>query len=131
MITTRVMTEQDSPALDAAITRDTFHPGEWKVTDFIHTPESPKVCTVIEDSIGPIAFVRFTKTLRITCVWNDAEDKQRNARAIIFGIRDAVQLARANGFSEIIIKTDHDKLATFFSEVMKMEKSGSEFILAV
>jgi hypothetical protein len=131
MITTRVLTEQDHPALQEAITRDNFHPGEWKVDDFIHTPESPKVCTVIEDAHGPIAFVRFTKSLRIACVWNDAADNQRNGRAIIFGIRDAVKLARANGFNEIIITTDHDKLATFFTQVMKMKKSGSEFILAV
>jgi hypothetical protein len=131
MTTTRALTEQDHPALQAAIDRDTFHPGEWKVSDFIHTPESPRVSTVIEDSKGPIAFVRFTKTLRICCVWADGCDTCRNARAIIFGIRDAVQMARANGFTEIIIQSDHEKLATFLTEVLKMTKSGSEFLLAV
>jgi hypothetical protein len=131
MTTTRALTEQDIPALQAAITRDTFHQGEWEVNDFIHTPTSPKVSTVIEDAQGPIAFVCFTKTLRITCVWNDEVENHRNAKAIIFGIRDAVQLARANGFTEIIITTTHDKLATFFTQVMKMKQSGSEFLLAV
>ena len=131
MTTTRPMTEQDYPALQAAIDRDIFHPGEWKVEHFIHTPESPKVSTVIEDSKGPIAFVRFTKTLRICCVWNDETDNSRNARAVIFGVHDAVAMARANGFTEIIIQSDHEKLATFLTEVLKMTKSGSEFLLAV
>jgi hypothetical protein len=131
MTTTRAMTEQDYPALQAAMARDTFHPGEWKVEDFIHTAESPKVATVIEDSQGPITFVRFTKTLRICCVWNDEADNSRNARAVIFGIRDAVQLARANGFNEIIIQTNHIKLATFLTKVLKMKQSSGEFILAV
>jgi hypothetical protein len=125
------MTAQDYPALQAAIDSDTFHPGEWKVTDFIHTPESPKVCTVIEDSKGPITFVRFTKTLRICCVWNDALDNHRNAKAIIFGVHDAVQMARANGFTELIIQSSHDKLAAFLTKVMGMKQSGSEFLLAV
>jgi hypothetical protein len=125
------MTDQDYPALQTAIDRDTFHPGEWKVDDFIHTPESPKVCTVIEDSKGPITYVRFTKTLRICCIWNDAEDNHRNARAVIFGIQDAVQMARANGFSEIIIQSSHNKLATFLTKVIGMKQSGSEFLLTV
>jgi hypothetical protein len=138
MITTRAMTEQDIPALQVAIDRDTFHPGSWAVEDFIFDPSSederkrvPKICTVIEDSKGPITFVRFTKTLRVCCVWNDGTDNHRNARAIIFGIQSAVQQARENGFTEIIIQTDHDKLATFLTEVMKMTKSGNEYLLAV
>lgn len=131
MITTRALTEQDYPSLQTAIDSGTIHPGEWKVEDFIHTAEVPKVSTVIEDSQGPIAFVRFTKTLRICCVWNDEVDHHRNARAVIFGIRDAVVMARANGFTEIIIQTSHMKLATFLTEVMKMKQSGSEFTLAV
>lgn len=131
MITTRAMTAHDYPVLQAAIDRDNIHPGEWEVGDFVHTPESPKVCTVIEDSQGPITFVRFTKTLRICCVWNDAADNSRNAHAIIFGIHDAVKMARANGFTEIIIQSSHEKLATFLTTVLKMTQSGSEFILAV
>lgn len=138
MNTTRGLIEQDYPALKDALARDTIHPGEWAVEDFIHDPLSddarvrvPKVCTVIGDSKGPITYVRFTKTLRICCVWNDETDYQRNARAVIFGIHDAAQMAQANGFTEIIIQTSHEKLATFLTQVMKMKQSGSEFILAV
>jgi hypothetical protein len=125
------MTAHDYPVLQAAIDRESLHPGNWEVGDFVHTSESPKVCTVIEDSQGPIVFVRFTKTLRIGCVWNDSADNHRNGRAIIFGIHDAVRMARANGFNEIIIQSDHEKLATFLTTVLKMKQSGSEFILAI
>jgi hypothetical protein len=135
---TRALIEQDHPALQAAIDSDTFHPGEWSVDDFIQDSLSenpqhkiPKVCTVVEDSQGPIIFVRFTKTLRICCVWNDEADNHRNARALVFGMRDAVKMARANGFTEIIVQSDHKKLATFLTEVLKMKQSGSEFLLAV
>jgi hypothetical protein len=128
----RNLTEDDIPALQKAIEVDTFHPGEWKVEDFLSSPDKPPVATnVIEDQNGPIAFVRYTKTLRISCVWNDGADVSRNARAIIQGIHDAVLKARASGFSEIIITTSHSKLATFFERVMKMTKSGDEYLLAV
>lgn|ERR1017187_2914474 len=131
MVTTRAMTEQDYPALQAAVDRDTFHLGEWKVSDFIHTPESPKMSTVIEDAQGPIAFVCFTKTLRISCIWNDENDIHRNARAIIFGVHDAAERARSSGFSELVITTESEKLASFFERVLGMKRSQHEFLLQI
>jgi hypothetical protein len=125
---TRLFEEGDVEALKAAIARDTFHPGEWKVE---HFQEPTASATVIEDDAGPIVFVRYTASLRISCVWNDETDAKRNAKAIIFGIRQAVEAARANAFTEIIITTNHDKLANFFTQVLKMERSGDEYILAL
>ena len=104
MVDIREFTQDDVLALQKAIDADTFHPGEWRIEHFYNPKTDPEtytpafVTTVIEDQHGPIAFVRFTKTLRISCMWNDAQDVQRNARAIIHGIRDAVQQARASGF---------------------------------
>jgi hypothetical protein len=89
------------------------------------------VCTVIEDSKGPITFVRFTKTLRICCVWNDALDNHRNAKAIIFGVHDAVRMARANGFTELVIQSDNPKLGEFLKRVLKMTESGNQYLLGV
>lgn len=128
MTKTRAFSKTDIPALEKAIKRDTFHPGEWKVEHFTY----PYVASqVIEDDKGPIVFVRFTKSLRISVVWNDAADTSRNARAIIFGIKDAVEKARASGFTEIIITTSHPKLQVFLTRVMKMTRSGDEYLLAV
>lgn len=137
MIDIRQFTKEDVFALQKAIDADTFHPGEWTVEHFYNPTPDPKkynppvMTTIIEDQHGPIAFVRYTKTLRISCVWNDAADNSRNARAIIQGIKDAVEKARASGFSEIIITTDHPKLADFFERILKMTPSSGEYLLAV
>ena len=139
MIGMRPFLESDIPDLQVAIEKDTFHPGEWTVEHFFKIDAEPDVTKyqppvsshVIQDDNGPIAFVRFTKTLRISVVWNDGMDNSRNAKAVIFGIREAVSKARASGFSEIIISTNHPRLAVFLDKVIKMTKSGDEFILAV
>lgn len=127
----RELTIDDVVPLRGAISRDTFHPGEWEVSHFFSQPGQPVSSHVIEDEKGPIAFVRFTKTLRISCVWNDGEDFSRNARAIIFGIRKAVERARASGFTEIIITTSHPKLAEFLTRVIGMSKSDGEYLMSV
>ena len=130
MLEIRNLTIEDVEALQAAISRDEFHPGEWDTKHFLH-PGYPVSSHIIEDDKGPIAFVRFTKTLRISCVWNDGADFSRNARAIIFGIKKAVDQARASGFTEILIKTSHPKLAEFLTRVIGMTKSDGEYLIAV
>lgn len=124
----------DLPALESAIARDTFHPGEWKTKHFFQQPPDeeyqPAVHSqVIENKNGPIAFVRFTKTLRISCVWNDTEDTSRNAKAVIFGITEAVKQARGSGFSEVVINSKYQKLSDFLVNVMKMTKRGDDHLL--
>lgn len=127
----------DIPALQAAIDRDTFHPGEWSVKHFYDDPKDPdalnipKEVTTMSDTQGPIAFVRYTKSLRISCVWNDETDNHRNGRAVLIGIFDAIKKARANGFTEIVITTESEKLATFFERMLKMRRSRDEFLLQV
>lgn len=137
MVDIRPFTVADIPALQTAIDKDTFHPGEWSVRHFYDDPADkdalniPKEVSVISDQHGPIAFVRYTKSLRISCVWNDATDVHRNGRAIVNGILDAVKRARASGFTELIITTESDKLADFFKKILKMENTGKEFLLQV
>lgn len=131
----RDITADDLPALAQAIERDTFHHGEWKVENFYTQPPQEGIyqpavhSQVIENKNGPIAFVRFTKTLRISCIWNDVEDYSRNAKAVIFGIYQAAQMARDSGFSEIIIFSQHPKLSDFLVNVLKMTKRGDEHLL--
>jgi hypothetical protein len=133
----RPFDKTDIPALQAAIDRDTFHPGEWSVKHFYDDPNDPdalkipKEVATMSDSRGPIAFVRYTKSLRISCIWDDEKDVHRNARAIVVGILDAVQKARASGFTEIVIQTQSEKLATFFEKVLRMKRSREEFLLQV
>jgi hypothetical protein len=133
----RPFSETDIPSLQAAIDRDTIHPGEWSVRHFYDDPEDPdalnipKEVTTMSDQHGPIAFVRYTKSLRISCIWDDEKDVHRNARAIVAGILDAVQKARASGFTEIVIQTQSEKLAIFFEKVLRMKRSREEFLLQV
>lgn len=133
----RPFSETDIPALQAAIDRDTFHPGEWNVKHFYDDPADPEALKIpkevatMSDSKGPIAFVRYTKSLRISCMWNDETDNHRNGRAVLNGILDAIKKARASGFTEIIINTESEKLATFFERILKMKRSRDEFLLQV
>lgn len=140
MINIRAFEKEDVPALTAAIDNDKIHPGTWTVNDFYDSPEDienkkalniPKYVKVISDQHSPIAFVRYTKTLRICAVWADGRDRQRNSRAVIQGIRDAITNGRASGFTEIIIQTDYEPLAQFFTQVMKMTQHGDQFTLAI
>jgi hypothetical protein len=133
----RPFDKADIPMLQAAIDRNTIHPGEWSVKHFYDDPEDPdalkipKEVTTMSDQQGPIVFVRYTKSLRISCVWNDEKDNHRNGRAVVNGILDAVTKARASGFTELIIQTQSEKLATFFEKILKMRRSRDEFILQV
>jgi len=133
----RPFSETDIPALQAAIDRDKFHPGEWSVKHFYDDPADPdalkipKEVATMSDSKGPIAFVRYTKSLRISCVWNDETDNHRNGRAVLNGILDAIKKARASGFTEIVIRSESEKLATFFERIMKMKRSRDEFLLQI
>jgi hypothetical protein len=128
----RELQDADRPALQTAIDTAASHRGEWTVEHFISDPERPAVqAEVIENKNGPIAFVRFTKTLRISCVWANESSMTNNAKAVIRGIQDAVQKARASGFSEIVINTEHPKLAEFLERVIGMTRRDSDFLLAV
>lgn len=126
MIDIKPIEEKDADDLIQAINQDTFHPGEWKVTDFY---DGTGFCETVRDENGPIVFVKFTKSLRISVVWADSENHHRNAQAIVLGIKDAVEKARGQGYTEIIIQTNVPKLANFLTRVIGMRKSGDEFLL--
>lgn len=133
MIRMRTFLDSDIPVLRLAIAADTFHQGEWAVEHF--TINHPRVySTVIEDDKGPIAFVVFTienDQLRLACVWNDATDSSRNARSIVFGVREAVDIARACRLKGLIIASKYPPLGAFLERILKMTKVGDEYVLAV
>lgn len=135
MVTIREFTPADDVELQKAISNDTFH-SEWKVEHF-HIPDT--TVKVIEDSKGPIAFVLYTDTrvnghclLRISCVWAST-DVQRNARAIIHGVRDAVEHARVwDMFEGVVIETAYPNLANFLVKVMGFRKlTEADYVLYI
>lgn len=116
---TRPFESSDVPALQIAIDADTFHPGEWEIEYFTH----PSVyAEVIEDSKGPVVYTLFTREskeqLRISCVWVDGADISRNARAVIFGVKDAVVKARSSKYTEILIESGYPPLRTFLERAL-------------
>ena len=125
--------EHDLGDLEKAIAEDQFHPGEWKTTHFTtdSTDKTVKFVNVVEDDRGPVGFVRYTKTLRVSCVWCDADNAMRNARALVLFFRDTVDQARANGFTEIVTQTKHPKLAKFLTRIIGMSEHGDQYFLGV
>lgn len=128
MIQVRPYTKDDEPGFQAALDKDqTFHPGqkaEWFTGPTAHTE-------VYEDEHGPIAVLRCTKTLRLCTGWYDANDKSRNARAVVHGIRLAVDRARESGFTEIIFETQNPELAKFCTKVLGFQASAGEYVLTL
>ena len=115
----------DVEALGEAIEKDTLHPGAWTVD---HFTDPMLYSEVIEDADGPVIFARFTKTLRISCVWATPDNAGRNARAAIKGLTDAVEKAKASGFTEVLVLTNHPPLAEFLKKFGFAEAKG-EYLL--
>lgn len=119
---------KDVPTLQAAIDADKFHPGEWKIEDFMGFSE------LFEDGKGPIVFVNYrpeSPGLRIGTIWV-SEDTHRNARAVVSIVRKASERARDCGFEELRFSTSYDKLANFCTRVLKFKNThDNEYALRI
>jgi len=128
-VTMRPMASSD---LDAVISACERSEGNWTADAFQEDPERPKYCAVIETSEGqPIIFVRFQKSLRIACVWNDATDRARNVQAVKVGLREAVLLAKTNGFTEILVLATNTNLRNFLVSECGMQVANGEELVIV
>lgn len=125
MISNRTMLEEDYPALESAMARDTFHPGLWKLPDF---QEKRAHYEIFEDEQGIIVFVKYlmesAHRIRICTVWNQPEDIRRNGRAIVLGINQLVNKIRGSQFTEIVFNTTNEKLSNFCIRILKFEDVG-------
>jgi hypothetical protein len=115
----RALESKDIPALRAALTADTFHPGVWRIEHFTH----PTVYSeVVEDDAGIVIFALYeresSETMRLSCAWADGHDNRRNAKAVVFGIQSLVQKARAAKYKEIVTESEHAPLRVFLSKVL-------------
>lgn len=123
MITNRPLAGTDVPMLQKALDNNEFHPGqkaEWYTGPNMYS-------TVYEDEQGPIGILRYTKTLRLCTVWVDNADHTRNGASIMQAIEDSVKLAEADGFTEIIFKTNSKLLAHFCVSKLGFEESQGEY----
>lgn len=115
----------DLPALKSAIDADIFHPkGTWEVEHFRGFAE------LFEDNHGIVVFTRYEpeapQRLRIMTVWTDPENKNRNAKAIIFLVRAVAERAETAGFKELIFFTKHPPLANFCHRALGFTSIGDD-----
>lgn len=109
MVTDRLLTESDLPILAKSLQGDQFHVGTD--VDFFTAPGS--VCKVYEDEQGPVCFVRGTKALRLDIQYLDNNDRKRNMKVMLEGFGKLAQMAKDNGFTEIVFQTNNDLLKKF------------------
>ena len=123
MITSRPLESLDQDMLKRALDQDTYeHAG---VGDY----SCPNVYSeVYEDEVGPIGILRYSKTLRLMTVWCDNKDRERNAASVIKAIGDAVEKAKASGFTEIVFNTESPTLAKFCMTQLGFEESKGEYV---
>lgn len=127
MITNRQLELTDLPALQVAMDANKYHPDQKA-----ETYAGPRMCTkVYEDEQGTIGFLQYTKVLRLRTTWLDNNDHQRNGPSVFQAVADAVELAKASGFTEIIFQTSNPALARFASDKLGFEESKGEYRLEV
>lgn len=122
MIISRPLEQKDLTVLQRALDQDEYeHAGAPDYT------RNGAYSEIYEDEKGPIAVLRYTKTLRLVGVWCDNKDFRRNALATMKALEDATNKAKASGFSDIIFTTESPTLARFCKR-LGFEKSGEQYV---
>jgi hypothetical protein len=122
MITHRPLAQADLAMLEKALIQDEYP--HAKVNDYIrdHT-----FSEVYEIDARPVAVMRYTKTLRVIGVLCDNKDKRRNAVVIIKALTDAIDNAKANGFTDVTFVTDSPALAKFCIDRLGFVERNGEY----
>ena len=124
MVTSRPLEEKDIPRLKAALDQDTYEhcqPGEYLMQG--------AYSVVYEDEQGPIGVLRYTKILRLVAVWCNNADKRRNAASAVQAVKDAVEQAKANGYTDIVCQTDSESLKRFYVTQLGFKEAGRTLVL--
>jgi|ERR1017187_5012636 hypothetical protein len=122
MITNRPLEAADLDMLYRALGQDEY--GHAAVANYT---QDGAYSEVYEDEKGPIAVLRYTKTLRLVGVWCDNKDFRRNALATMKALEDATNKAKASGFTDIIFTTESPTLARFCKR-LGFQESGEQYV---
>ena len=123
MITSRPLEAKDFDMLSKALEQDEYE--HDYALDYVRDNTQAEV---YEDEQGPIGVLRYSKTLRLTTVWCDNSDRVRNGASVIQAIADAVDKAKASGFTDIIFNTQSPTLAKFCIDKLGFEESKGEYV---
>lgn len=121
-ITNRPLTQSDLPMLQKALDQD-----EFDHANVDNYTMDGSYSEVYGDESGPIAVLRYTKTLRLVGVWCNNKDFRRNALATIKALEDATAKAKASGFTDIIFTTESPTLARFCKR-LGFKESGGQYV---
>lgn len=125
-ITNRPLTSNDLEMLQKALDQDEFRHAEVKN----YTMDNA-YSEVYEDENGPIGVLRYTKALKLMCVWCDNKDKKRNAAGAIKAVQDAVAKAKAHGFTMLICETENPALKSFYVNHLGFIEAGNTLVKGV
>lgn len=117
MISTRSLTVEDRPILEAALAKDTFHPGVSP--DIFYDPAT--VTNVYSDDLGPVLMVRGFKSLHIDLLCMDNLAVERNRAVMQAEFKTIVANARSAGFKTITTSVNGPHLLRF---VCRTEEQG-------
>jgi hypothetical protein len=121
MITHRPLAKEDIPMLQVALDTSVAHVGQKAEA---YTGENMQ-SDIYEDSTGPIVCVCYTKSLRLCTAWYSEDDLRRNAVAILRGMQETIQRAKASGFTEILFDTESEKMRKFMSHLGFKTETGT------
>lgn len=128
MITKRPLIDADLLALQKSLDESKFHSG--LKANLFSGPHTESF--VYEDEQGPIGVLRYSKTLRLCTSWFNEKDRVRNGASIFQAIKDSVELAKKNGFTDIIFDTESLLLEKFCIDKLGFEKAvGNTLVLYV
>lgn len=115
----RQMVVEDRDSLQAAMDRNTWHPGQKAESYMVNG-----VTFVYGDK--PVTFLNYEKILRVRVQWSDEQDRDGNREALVQMVEDAVKLARDNGYKEIIFQTSNKALGKAATR-LGFEESPGEY----
>ncbi len=116
----RPMVVEDRDALQAAMDFNSWHPGQVAESYMVNG------VTFVYGNERPVTFLNYEKILRVRVQWVDENDKDSNKEALIQMVKDAVKLARENGYGEIIFQTVNEALGNL-SKKLGFEESRGEY----
>lgn len=116
----RVMFVEDKAKLQEAMDKNTWHPGQKAESYMVNG------VTFVYGDEKPVTFLNYEKILRVRVQWTDEQDREQNRAALIQMIEDAVHLARANDYGEIIFQTDNPALGRA-AKNLGFEESRGEY----
>lgn len=127
MLTSRRLEESDREMLTESLSRDEFHKGT--TSDFFY--ENGTVSNVYNLDDSPVVVLRACKALRLDIQFLDNEDKRRNAAALMGGFQALVEMARANGFKELVFCSTSPLLVEFCKKHFGYEEVEGELRLKI